>query len=92
MEHGRGQRRVGGCSRHRQLYICNGYSCQEPIAEALGAFLSQVTVRPLYAHVAKHNLASIRVLEKCGFTRVGEDKQFSNVGGKVVEGLILKRT
>jgi RimJ/RimL family protein N-acetyltransferase len=24
--------------------------------------------RPLYAGVAKHNLASIRVLQKCGFT------------------------
>lgn len=35
---------------------------------ALGAFLSEVTTRPLYAYVAAHNVASIRVLEKCGFT------------------------
>jgi RimJ/RimL family protein N-acetyltransferase len=35
--------------------------------EALARFLCIVTTRPLYAHVAKHNLASIRVLEKCGF-------------------------
>lgn len=34
---------------------------------ALACFLSQVTARPLRAYVAKHNLASIRVLEKCGF-------------------------
>lgn len=34
---------------------------------ALAAFLHVVTERPLYAHVAKHNLGSIRVLEKCGF-------------------------
>lgn len=35
--------------------------------EALSRFLSIVTERPLHAHVARHNLASIRVLEKCGF-------------------------
>lgn len=36
--------------------------------EALAAFLRLEQTRPLYAGVAKHNLASIRVLEKCGFT------------------------
>jgi RimJ/RimL family protein N-acetyltransferase len=40
---------------------------------ALSLFLEQVTSRPLYAHVVKHNLASIRVLEKCGFTLTDED-------------------
>lgn len=35
---------------------------------ALRAFLAEVTERPLYAGVAEHNIASIRVLEKCGFT------------------------
>ena len=35
---------------------------------ALRAFLEEVTERPLYAGVAEHNVASIRVLEKCGFT------------------------
>jgi len=34
---------------------------------ALAEFLDQIKIRPLYAHVAKHNLASRRVLEKCGF-------------------------
>jgi RimJ/RimL family protein N-acetyltransferase len=34
---------------------------------ALLEFLIHETVRPLYAGVAKHNVASIRVLEKCGF-------------------------
>jgi len=37
--------------------------------EALAQFVGQVTVRPLYAHVAVHNIGSIRVLEKCGFQR-----------------------
>ena len=35
---------------------------------ALAACLDLVATRPLYAHVAKSNVASIRVLEKCGFT------------------------
>jgi RimJ/RimL family protein N-acetyltransferase len=35
---------------------------------ALRAFLEEVTERPLYAGVVEHNVASIRVLEKCGFT------------------------
>lgn len=35
--------------------------------QALYAFLTQEQHRPLYAHVAKHNVASRRVLEKCGF-------------------------
>lgn len=34
---------------------------------ALGALLHLVTERPLHARVARHNVGSIRVLEKCGF-------------------------
>lgn len=41
---------------------------------ALARFLCLVTARPLYAHVAKHNLASIRVLEKCGFRLEREEE------------------
>jgi RimJ/RimL family protein N-acetyltransferase len=35
--------------------------------QALAAFLRQFRPRPVYAYVAKHNVGSIRVLEKCGF-------------------------
>ncbi len=58
--------------------------------KALSEFLGHVQARPLYARVAKHNIASIRVLEKCGFTICGEDKGFSNAGGEEVEEFILK--
>lgn len=57
---------------------------------ALRMFLQVVTQRPLYAHVAKHNIASLRVLEKCGFSLQGEEKNFSVIQGKQVEGLALK--
>lgn len=58
--------------------------------QALSAFLAQVTIRPLYAHVAKHNIASQRVLEKCGFVVCGQDKGFLNARGEKIEELILK--
>lgn len=41
--------------------------------EALSAFLRLEQTRPLYAGVAKHNAASIRVLQKCGFVRFEDD-------------------
>ena len=57
--------------------------------KALRAFLEEVGGRPLYAHVVKDNLASRRVLQKCGFTICGEDKGFSHARGEEVEELIL---
>lgn len=35
---------------------------------ALALMLEQLNVRPLYARVAVHNMASLRVLQKCGFS------------------------
>jgi len=58
--------------------------------QALSLFLPHITTRPLYAHVAKHNIASRRVLEKCGFVISGEDKDFVNMHGQKIEGFILK--
>ena len=57
---------------------------------ALSAFLGLVRARPLYARVAKHNVASIRVLEKCGFEISGEESGPSDFPGEEVEGFILK--
>lgn len=48
---------------------------------ALAAFLQVVTERPLHAHVVKHNIGSIRVLEKNGFSHDGEE----SVGDGLVE-------
>lgn len=56
---------------------------------ALKEMLSLCGERPLYAHVAKHNAASIRVLEKCGFVLLGEDPEFSTPGDEEpVQGLV----
>ena len=40
--------------------------------QMLSQLLRLVADRPLYAHVAKHNVGSIRVLEKCGFSLCAE--------------------
>ncbi|CAN5616273.1 GNAT family N-acetyltransferase [soil metagenome] len=42
--------------------------------QALATFLDEETTRPIYAHVARHNIASFRVLEKCGFEVVREQR------------------
>lgn len=56
---------------------------------ALTEFLNQVKTRPLVAHVAKHNIGSRRVLEKCGFTFIREDKYY-NASGEEIEEIILE--
>lgn len=42
---------------------------------ALQSFLAIETTRPLHAFVVHHNLGSIRVLQKCGFTIIGSDAE-----------------
>ncbi len=42
---------------------------------ALEAFLAIDTTRPLHAYAVHHNLGSIRVLQKCGFTSIGTDAE-----------------
>jgi len=44
---------------------------------ALREFLRIVTDRPLHAAAATDNLASIRVLTKCGFRAVGRDRSYA---------------
>jgi RimJ/RimL family protein N-acetyltransferase len=57
--------------------------------QALIKYLSVAKTRPLYAHVAKHNIGSRRVLEKSGFNVIGEDT-YTNPAGVEVEEFILK--
>jgi len=57
--------------------------------QALAEYSKVVTTRPLFAHVAKHNVGSKRVLEKCGFTVIGEDS-YTNSVGVLVDEFVLK--
>lgn len=57
---------------------------------ALARFLELVPLRPIYGRAAKDNIASLRVLEKCGFRVVGAGKGFANARGEEVDELILE--
>jgi RimJ/RimL family protein N-acetyltransferase len=52
--------------------------------QALAELVGMVETRPLYAHVVKNNVASIRVLEKNGFVEVER-----HTGDDGIEELIL---
>lgn len=56
---------------------------------ALTQFLALIAIRPLYARAAQDNIASIRVLQKCGFTITGEDKGFAYGRTAEIEEFIL---
>ena len=55
---------------------------------ALTLLLAEVKARPLHAHVISHNVASIRVLQKCGFTITGSEK-FPDKAGAEIKEVIL---
>ena len=55
---------------------------------ALQQFIDELEFRPLHARAAADNLGSIRVLEKCGFTRTGTDRYFANARNEEIEEVI----
>lgn len=57
--------------------------------KGIGEVLKIIETRPLFAHVAMHNVASHRVLEKCGFKVVSEDR-YTNPAGVEVKEFVLK--
>jgi RimJ/RimL family protein N-acetyltransferase len=57
---------------------------------ALNAFLTVDSSRPLHARVAYDNVASRRVLEKCGFRVVGTDRGFAEARSREIEEVVLR--
>jgi RimJ/RimL family protein N-acetyltransferase len=58
---------------------------------ALAQLLGSLKIRPIYARAAKDNIASMRVLQKCGFTICGLTTGFANARGTEIEEVILQR-
>ena len=58
--------------------------------QALKLFLEDLKERPLYARAAKDNLASIWVLEKCGFKVSGYEVGYANARGEEIEEVIME--
>jgi len=52
--------------------------------------VEELGLAKITAHVFAHNLASARVLEKCGFRIVGYAKGFANARGEEIEEAILE--
>jgi RimJ/RimL family protein N-acetyltransferase len=57
---------------------------------ALKNFLTIENMRPIFGRVAFDNYGSQRVLEKCGFVKIGKDKGFANARGREIEEFIYK--
>lgn len=57
---------------------------------ALAMFLDAQCARPSYARVAKDNLASRRVLERCGFVVIAEERGFAEARQAEIEELVLR--
>lgn len=57
-------------------------------SRALTEFVAAIPERPLYARVAKDNVASIRVLQKAGFQCTGEGVAAAAARGDAVEEFV----
>jgi RimJ/RimL family protein N-acetyltransferase len=57
---------------------------------ALNAFLAVDPSRPLHARVASDNVASRRVLEKCGFRIIATERSFAEARSSEIEELVLR--
>ncbi len=71
-------------------WVGREYWGQGVATAALTLFLNLVTARPLYAFVAQHNAASIRVLQKCGFVVWDEDLGTAHPVDDEVEEVLLR--
>lgn len=57
---------------------------------ALRLFLEEVETRPIYGRTAGDNTGSIRVMEKCGFVVIGDDRGYANARGQEIDELVLR--
>jgi RimJ/RimL family protein N-acetyltransferase len=57
---------------------------------ALAAFLDELSERPLYGYAAGHNIGSQRVMEKCGFAKVGVDRGVLEVDGELIDEMVFE--
>jgi RimJ/RimL family protein N-acetyltransferase len=73
-------------------WIDRAFWGQGVATRALMDFLENVQKkRPIHGRAAKDNLGSIRVLEKCGFKYIDEDKGFANARGQEIPEVITRR-
>lgn len=60
--------------------------------KALSTFLAIEPARPIFGRAAFDNFGSQKVLEKCGFVKIGKDQGFANARQTVIDEFIYKLT
>lgn len=58
--------------------------------QAVKLFLEVEKTRPLFGRVANDNLGSNRILQKCGFKKIGDNIDFANARGKEIKEYIYR--
>lgn len=71
-------------------WLDSNYWGQGIATAALGSLLALESARPLVGRVAFDNVGSQRVLEKCGFVKVGTDKGFAHARQAEIEEFIYQ--
>jgi [ribosomal protein S5]-alanine N-acetyltransferase len=71
-------------------WIDRKYWGQGIATKALKELLDTETIRPVFGRVAFDNFGSQKVLEKCGFVKIGMDKGFANARQAEIEEYIYK--
>lgn len=79
-----------GGKREIGYWIGRAYWGRGVATSAVRAFLELETDRPLFASVSERNQASRRVLEKCGFVRIGQEQWLDDDSGSEIAGLIYE--
>jgi RimJ/RimL family protein N-acetyltransferase len=81
-----------GDSGEREVtyWIGRSYWGKGIATDALNAFLAVDRSRPLHAHVASDNVASRRVLEKCGFRVIATERNVAEARSAEIEELVLR--
>jgi len=59
-------------------------------SSALKKFLKVEKTRPIYGRVAFDNIGSKKVLENCGFSKIGTEKGFANARAKEIEEFVFE--
>ncbi len=79
---------------HREItyWLGRKFWGQGVATAALRKLLEVDLTRPIYGSAAQDNTRSIRVLEKCGFTLIGEEKGFANARNAEIAEVIFRFT
>jgi RimJ/RimL family protein N-acetyltransferase len=76
--------------RELTYWIGRSYWGKGIATAALGAFLAVDRSRPMHARVASDNVASRRVLEKCGFRVIATERGFAQARSAEIEDFVLR--